>query len=79
LQDSLRVSVNRGISHFACAFGPQVPLSGPGPDFLIPVDVPASVKPGIYGITVADAWSSETRKGIPGPCTPLIRLVIEEP
>jgi uncharacterized membrane protein len=79
LPDSLRVSINRGQSHFICAFGPQVPLSGDGPEFLVPVTVPESMKPGIYDITVADAWSSETRKGLPGPCTPLIRLVILQP
>lgn len=76
---SLRVSVNRGKAHFQCAVGPQVPLSGSGPDFVIPVTIPANLKPGNYGLTVADAWSSETRKGIPGPCTPLIKLVVTEP
>lgn len=76
---SLRVSVNRGISHLQCAFGPQVPLTGSGPEFLVPVTIPTSMKPGNYGLTVADAWSSETRKGIPGPCTQLVRLIVEAP
>lgn len=76
LPKSLRVSVNRGLAHFKCALGPQVSAIGTGPDYLVPVTVPTSLKPGRYGITVADAWSSETRKGLPGPCTPLIRLLI---
>lgn len=73
------VSVNRGQVHFQCAFGPQVPLSGPGPEFSVPVTIPANTQPGIYGLTVADAWSSETRKGIPGPCTELIQLTVAAP
>jgi hypothetical protein len=76
MPQSLRVSVNRGMSHLLCAFGPQVPLTGSGPDFVVPVTIPTTMQPGNYGLTVADAWSSETRKGIPGPCTPLIRLVV---
>lgn len=78
LPKSLRVSVNRGLAHFKCALGPQVTASGSGPDYMVPVAVPESMKPGRYGLTVADAWSSETRSGLPGPCTPLIRLVIPE-
>lgn len=77
LPKSLRVSVNRGMSHLRCAFGPQVSLTGPGPEFSVPVTIPATLKPGKYGLTVADAWSSETRKGIPGPCTQLIHLTVE--
>ena len=76
LPKSLSVSVNRGMAHFKCAVGPQIKLTGIAPDFLVPVTLPDTMKPGRYGITVADAWPSETRQGIPGPCTPLIRLVV---
>lgn len=79
LPKSLSVSVNRGLAHFKCALGPQVSVTGTGSDFTIPITLPTTMKPGRYGITIADAWSSETRKGLPGPCTPLIRLVVTEP
>jgi hypothetical protein len=33
-----------------------------------------SLAPGRYAIVVALAWGSETRRGMPGPCTPIIFL-----
>ena len=33
-----------------------------------------TLAPGRYAIVVALAWGSETRRGMPGPCTPIILL-----
>ncbi len=74
----LSVSINRGQARFVCTDGAQIPLTGAGPTYMVPFTIPAKLKPGTYGITIADAWSSETRKGLPGPCTRLIRLTIPE-
>lgn len=42
----------------------------------VPVKVPAEIYPGTYGITVAQTWGSDIRVGMPGPCTPLIKLIV---
>ena len=76
--DSLRVSVNRARAHFVCSVGPQISLKGIGSFHKVGLTLPADYKPGVYSILVSDAWSSELRKGLPGPCTPLIRLIVKE-
>ncbi len=42
----------------------------------VPIKVPPEVYPGTYGITVAQTWRGDIRIGMPGPCTPLIKLTV---
>lgn len=40
----------------------------------VPLTLPPEVPPGEFGIVVAQTWRSDIRVGMPGPCTPLIKL-----
>ncbi len=42
----------------------------------VPIKVPPEIYPGTYGITIAQTWRSDIRIGMPGPCTPLIKLTV---
>lgn len=87
---SMSFSINRATTHFKCSVGAPVTVSvgdggsvgergsvGEGGQASVPLKVPASFKPGTYEFVIADAWNSETRKGLPGPCTQLVRLIVE--
>jgi hypothetical protein len=45
----------------------------------IPLEVSTERTPGRYSIVVSRSWSSDLRGGRPGPCTPLIELVVLPP
>lgn len=74
---SMSFSINRATTHFKCSIGAPVTVPIQGGQARVPLKVPATFKTGNYEIVIADAWNSETRKGLPGPCTQLIRLVVE--
>ena len=76
--NKLSLSVNRATTHFKCSIGAPVNVTLTDGATSVPVNVPASLKPGEYEILISDAWASETRKGLPGPCTQLIRLTVTE-
>ncbi|HND54209.1 MAG TPA: PPC domain-containing protein, partial [Pirellulaceae bacterium] len=40
----------------------------------VPLTLPPEIPPGEFGIVVAQTWRSDIRVGMPGPCTPLIKL-----
>ena len=42
----------------------------------VPIKLPPEIHPGTYGITIAQTWRSDIRIGMPGPCTPLIKLTV---
>ena len=42
----------------------------------VPIKLPPELPPGTYGITIAQTWRSDIRIGMPGPCTPLIKLTV---
>jgi hypothetical protein len=69
----LPTSVNLAGSGFRANLGVQQKL--PVKDGVVRVPLATeSLAPGRYAIVVALAWDSETRKGMPGPCTPIIML-----
>ena len=43
----------------------------------VPVKIPAEMPPGTFRIVAAQTWGADIRGGMPGLCTPLIKLVIE--
>ncbi|MCI0362067.1 MAG: PPC domain-containing protein [Planctomycetaceae bacterium] len=62
-------------SGVACALSPPQAVAIQDGKAVLPVTLPESITyPGPYGITVALRWGSDIRGGMPGPCTPLIRL-----
>ena len=75
-ESKLSFSINRAITHFKCGVGPQVTVPISNGQANVSFKVP-NYKPGTYQFVVADAWNSETRKGLPGPCTSLIELKVE--
>lgn len=42
----------------------------------VPLRAEAGTHPGSYGITVSQTWRGDIRVGMPGPCTPLIKLIV---
>jgi hypothetical protein len=67
------ISVNLAGAGFKANLGVQLKL--PVKDGAVRVPIACeSLAPGRYAIVVALAWDSETRKGMPGPCTPVILL-----
>lgn len=42
----------------------------------VPIKIPPEMAPGTYGIVVAQSWRSDIRIGMPGPCTPLVKLTV---
>ncbi len=73
------LSLNRATTHFKCALGAPLKIDASSGAASVPFQLPDGFAAGhTYYIVVADAWSSETRKGLPGPCTRLIRLTVEK-
>jgi hypothetical protein len=75
--NNLSLSINRAKTHFQCAVGAPVSVQLDGAAGTVPLKVPTTFRPGVYEILIADAWTSETRKGLPGPCTRLIQVTVE--
>lgn len=74
----LRLSVNRATTHFKCSIGAPVNVSVTNGEAAVPINIPSSYKPGIYEVLISHVWASETRKGLPGPCTRVIRVRVEK-
>jgi len=74
---NMPVVVNLASSAVACAFTPPQTLPIVDGVVQVPLKVRDDMQPRTYGITVAQAWRSDIRIGMPGPCTPLIELKIE--
>lgn len=43
----------------------------------IPVKIPNGMPPGTFRIVAAQTWGADIRVGMPGPCTPPIKMVVE--
>ncbi len=70
------IVVNLATAGVACNLG--TPQNLPIQDGLVtvPIKLVPELKPGAYGITVAQTWRSDIRIGMPGPCTRLIKLTV---
>ena len=72
---TIDLTAQMATSGVACALSPPQAVAIDGGKAALPVTLPDSITyPGPYGITVALRWGSDIRGGMPGPCTPLIRL-----
>ena len=72
------LSVNQAKTHFKCSIGPPVNVAFQNGKGSLKLSLPASFQPGRdYDLLVSNAWASETRKGLPGPCTQLIQIRVE--
>lgn len=78
--EPVSLSVNRTGTHFKCSFGPPIKVKFENGTGVLSLPLPDSFKAGrSYDVLVSNVWTSETRKGLPGPCTRPIRVtVIEE-
>lgn len=73
--DDISLVVNR--FHYGVASSMGVPQTfAPAETIRVPLTIPPELAPGTYGIVVARTWRSDVRVGLPGPCTPVIRLVV---
>ncbi len=43
---------------------------------IFPLQVPDGLTPGTYPLVIARSWGADIRVGMPGPCTPTIKLTI---
>lgn len=74
----LPISVNLCGPSFKCNVG--VPQTLPLKSGVVTVPISCDkFTPGIYPIVVSLAWTSETRKGMPGPCSKPVLLRIGQP
>ena len=73
---SMPLVVNLATNGVACAL--MTPQALPIKDGLVevPVKVTPETQPGTYYMTIAQTWRSDIRIGMPGPCTPLIKLIV---
>lgn len=76
--ESVPVSIDRVGSRTRCAFmSPKQVKVGANGEARIAVKV-ADRDPGSYYIVISKRWVSQIRKGLPGPCTQLIRIEVAE-
>lgn len=75
--EQITVSINRATTHFKCSIGAPVNVTLDRKRGNVSLKVPATYKTGTYELLISHVWNSETRKGLPGPCTGLIRLHVE--
>jgi hypothetical protein len=43
----------------------------------VTIKIPAEMPIGVFSIVAAQTWGSDIRVGMPGPCTPPIKMVVE--
>jgi hypothetical protein len=77
--DALDLNVDMIMDGVATGLG--APKSSPIRDgkAVLSLKLPEHVTPGRSGLTVSPRWRSDIRIGMPGPCTPLIRLDVIAP
>jgi hypothetical protein len=68
--------VNMATYGVACAYNPPSSVAINNGVALVPLTVTAETPPGEFYVTVARTWGSDIRVGMPGPSTPLVRLVV---
>jgi len=77
--EPVSLSVDRAGTHFKTSFGPPLKVKFQKGKGMVSFQFPASFTAGrSYDLLVSNGWTSETRKGLPGPCTQLIRVTVGE-
>jgi len=75
----VRLSINRAGTHFKCAISAPVKVNLATRRGTVQFPLPKGYQAGqSYDVLISNAWSSETRKGLPGPCTRLVRLEVSD-
>jgi hypothetical protein len=71
------VVINLATNGVAC--GLVTPQNAPIKDGIaeVQVKIPAEMPLGTFSIVAAQTWGSDIRVGMPGPCTPPVKLVVE--
>lgn len=73
---SMPLVVNLATSGVACSLSPPQSLPVVDGKVEVTLKIPRELPPGAYNIVVAQSWRSDIRIGMPGPCTPLIKLTV---
>src|SRR5690606_20791814 len=71
---SIGLVVNLSTAGVACAYNPPSPAPIQNGTATVTFTVTPETPPGEFYLTVARTWRSDIRVGMPGPCTPLIKL-----
>jgi hypothetical protein len=77
--DTLDLTADLATSGVATALSPPQAIAVKDGVALLPIKLADHIKPGQYDITVGLRWRSDIRIGMPGPCTPLIKLNVVAP
>lgn len=77
--DMLDLTADLATSGVATAMSPPQAIAVKDGVAQLPIKLADHIKPGQYDITVALRWRSDIRIGMPGPCTPLIKLNVLAP
>jgi hypothetical protein len=64
---------NLARNSFQCVLGVPQAVNVAGGRAMFPLNT-EKLPPGIHSVVVARAWASEVRKGMPGPCTPIVQV-----
>lgn len=76
--DLKEISLNANVCSNGVAANWGSPLSLPIQDskVMFPLKIPDGLTAGQYALVIARSWRSDIRIGMPGPCTPAIKLTI---
>ncbi|MBI2479390.1 MAG: hypothetical protein HYV60_12385 [Planctomycetia bacterium] len=76
---ALDLTAQLATSGVVCALSPPQGIAIEDGKAVVPVTLPDHIMPGRYSIVVSLRWGSDIRVSMPGPCTQLIRLNVEQP
>ena len=71
---SIGLVVNLATAGVACGYNPPASIPIRNGIATVTLTVTPETPPGEFYLTVARTWASDIRNGMPGPCTPLIKL-----
>ena len=66
---------NLARNSFQCVLGVPQPLEVRAGQTTFPLKTD-QLPPGVHSVVICRAWASEVRKGMPGPCTPIISVTV---
>jgi hypothetical protein len=74
---SLVLTPNLATAGVACAYNAPLKIDLVDGAGTFPLKITAETPPGDFYFTLSRAWGGDIRVGMPGPCTPLVKLVVK--
>jgi hypothetical protein len=76
---SLVVAPNLATAGVACVYNAPQSINLTGGAGSFPLRITAETPPGEFYFALSRSWGGDIRVGMPAPCTPLIKLVVQQP